>query len=98
MDRCGNGFLCDFILETSEIAAIMLVFLSIATGLIMGMLYFGLFFGNRGNFSHPPEDLNQAVDFQWFKTKILVWAAISAGSGLLAYYELPGWFPILHGK
>ena len=71
----------------------MITWASIGVGLVVAILYFKLFFGNRGGFNNLPEDLNQGSDCQWFKLKIWMWILISAGSGLLAYHQLPDWFP-----
>jgi hypothetical protein len=39
--------------------------------------------------------LNDSMDFQWSELKIFIWIGISVGSSILAYYQLPGWFPKL---
>lgn len=32
-------------------------------------------------------------EIQWSKIKVFVWIALSVGSGVLAYHQLPQWFP-----
>jgi hypothetical protein len=34
-------------------------------------------------------------EFRWSELKILIWIALSVGSGILAYHQLPEWFPVL---
>src|SRR5262245_32013527 len=33
------------------------------------------------------------VDSQWSHNKIVIWLLLSIGSGVLAYHQLPHWFP-----
>jgi hypothetical protein len=70
-----------------------LTYFALGIGLIVAAFYFQLFFRKRDGFNDLPEDLKQGPDFQWRKLKILMWIFISAGSGMLAYYQLPDWFP-----
>ncbi len=77
---------------------------AIGVGLVVAFLYFKLFFGDWGGFKLDIENeakiplVDKDYDFvesRWSYYKILLWLLISVGSGLLAYYQLPGWFPRL---
>ena len=85
-----------------------LTYASIGVGLLIAFLYFKLFFKNSTGFAEDTENAakmfwlrrwvfwyrsSQYVDWQWSEMKVLVWIGLSVGSGILAYYQLPGWFP-----
>jgi hypothetical protein len=84
-----------------------LSYAAMGIGLITAILYFRIFFRNPSGFE---DDLSNAtkspirdkdydyVDNQWSKDKILLWIIISVGCGILAYYQIPEWFPRLFGK
>src|SRR6476659_8823084 len=36
---------------------------------------------------------NDSFDYRWSYLKIAIWLGISIGCGILAYYQLPHWFP-----
>ncbi|HEY1788731.1 MAG TPA: hypothetical protein VGJ73_11270 [Verrucomicrobiae bacterium] len=83
-----------------------LTYAAIGIGLVVAILYFGIFFRNSSGFGNDVSNaLNNPVidkdyDYvnrQWSKDKILLWLIISIGSGILAYYQLPEWFPHLFG-
>jgi hypothetical protein len=73
-------------------------------GLLVAILYFGLFFRGASGFK---DDVNKAgkipivhrdydyVESKWSNNKLWIWICLSAGSGVLAYYQLPDWFPRL---
>jgi hypothetical protein len=51
-------------------------------------------FRKRDGFDeHPTIDLTQATEYQWTKWKLILLVMICVGSYLLAYHQLPGWFP-----
>jgi hypothetical protein len=81
-----------------------LTYAAIGIGLLVALLYFKLIFGDRGGFKQDVENdakiplLDKDYDFvdsRWSHNKILIWILLSAGSGVLAYHQLPGWFPNL---
>ena len=47
----------------------------------------------RWTFLWPFRWLYDEDDFQWSQLKLFIWLALSVGSGVLAYYQLPEWFP-----
>jgi len=49
----------------------------------------------RRNVFFPFRWLYDRTDFQWSELKIIIWIGLSVGSGILAYYQLPEWFPNL---
>lgn len=84
-----------------------LTYASMGVGLLVAILYLRIFFRNPSGFA---DDWNKEgkiplvdkdydyVEQQWSKNKILLWFIISIGSGFLAYYQLPEWFPHLFGR
>ena len=84
-----------------------LTYVSIGVGLLMAFLYFGIFFGGISGFWEDFKNDNirfpflsknyDYVNVQWSKDKIMLWIIISVGSGFLAYYQLPVWFPRAFG-
>ena len=75
---------------------------AIGVGLIVAVLYFGLFFKGTSGFK---DDVNKAgqipivhrdfdrVESKWSHYKLLFWIILSVSSGVLAYHQLPDWFP-----
>lgn len=85
-----------------------LTYASIGVGLLIAFLYFKLFFRDSAGFAEDAERAakmqwwrewvfwhrgSEYVDYQWSEMKVLIWIGISVGSGILAYYQLLGWFP-----
>jgi hypothetical protein len=85
-----------------------LTYASIGVGLLIAFLYFGIFFGGVSGFWEDFKNAEIRIPFlsknydyvntQWSKDKIMLWVIISVGSGALAYYQLPLWFPHLFAK
>ena len=59
----------------------------------LAILYFRIFFPRRSGFNDTSEDYTQGPDYGWFKIKVVGIILISVGGGMLAYYQLPDWFP-----
>ena len=85
-----------------------LTYASVGVGLLIALLYFKLFFRDSAGFTEDTENAakafwlrrwvfwypnSQYVDYKWSEMKVLIWIGLSVGSGILAYYQLPGWFP-----
>jgi len=70
-----------------------LTWASIGVTVVVGFLYFRLFFPRRDGFDDLPDDYSTGIDYQWAKWKIIAFIMLSAGTGILAYHQLPGWFP-----
>ena len=70
-----------------------LTWASIGVTVVVGFLYFRLFFPRRDGFDDLPDDYSTWIDYQWAKWKIIAFIMLSAGTGILAYHQLPGWFP-----
>jgi len=79
---------------------------SIGVGLLIAVIYFKLFFRDVEGFGEDVDrspsgtwyDLFLPVfyrspDMQWSDMKFIIWVAMSVGGGVLAYHQLPGWFP-----
>jgi len=88
----------------SAIGVPPLTFAAVGVGLLVGVLYFKIIFGSFGGFRQDVENdakipfADKDYDFvesQWSHTKIAIWLLLSVGSGVLAYYQLPRWFPDL---
>ena len=47
----------------------------------------------RHSFLFPFRWIYDSVDFEWSELKFIIWLGLSIGSGILAYHELPDWFP-----
>lgn len=84
-----------------------LTYAALGVGLVMAILYFPIFFRGASGFKEDLENETKSpflnkdydyVDVQWSKDKIALWLIISVGCGLLAYYQLPEWFPHIFGK
>lgn len=70
-----------------------LTWTSIAVAALAGFLYYRLFFPKRDGFNDIPADYASGPDYQWLKWKLIIFIMISAGAGVLAYHQLPDWFP-----
>jgi hypothetical protein len=80
---------------------------AMGVGLVVAFLYFRIFFGDASGFA---EDVDKAgkipivdqdydyVEKRWSKEKIMVWILLSLGSAVLAFYQLPDWFPTWFAK
>jgi hypothetical protein len=83
------------------------LYAAIGITLIVAFLYFKAFFRDVSGFQDDVDKAGKTpildkdydyVETQWSSDKILVWAAVSVGSGALAYYQLPKWFPHVLGN
>jgi hypothetical protein len=70
-----------------------LTWTSIGVTVVVGFLYFRLFFPRRDGFNDIPDDYTKGPDYEWMKLKIFAFILISVGAGVLAYHQLPDWFP-----
>jgi hypothetical protein len=70
-----------------------LTWVSIGVTVIVGFFYFRLFFPRRDGFNDIPDDYAKGPDYEWLKLKVTMFILISAGTCVLAYYQLPDWFP-----
>jgi len=75
---------------------------AIGFGLLVALLYFGIFFRRPGSFKEDVDNVGKIpildrdydyVDDEWSKLKIMIWIGLSVGAGFVAYYQLPHWFP-----
>ncbi|HUA65624.1 MAG TPA: hypothetical protein VME24_07240 [Alphaproteobacteria bacterium] len=66
-------------------------------GLIVAILYFRIFFRNWDDFQDAWGDFARGVLARQLSGRISFWIMISIGSGFLAYFQLPKWFPHLFG-
>jgi len=87
--------------------ATLLTYAAIGVGLVVAFLYFTIFFRDVSGFEDDVEKSNKIpildadydyVDSKWSGEKIWAWVLLSVGSGILAYYQLPDWFPHIFGK
>ena len=79
-----------------------LTYAALGVGLLVAVLYFRIFFRDVAGFE---DDVSKSerlpiinknydyVDSKWSGNKIMIWVILSVGSGIAAYYQLPGWFP-----
>jgi uncharacterized membrane protein len=65
-------------------SATKLTYASLAVAI--GILYLRIIFRKRDGFKDSP-------DYQWFKLKVGILIMICVGSYLLAFHQLPEWFP-----
>jgi hypothetical protein len=87
-----------------------LTYASVGVGLLTAFFYFKIFFKDSATFAEDAENAAKMIwfrrwvcwyrnsqydDYQWSQMKVLIWIGISVGSGVGAYYQLPGWFPQL---
>jgi hypothetical protein len=47
----------------------------------------------RHSFLSPLRWIYDGTEIQWSEMKIIIWIGLSVGCGILAYHELPEWFP-----
>ena len=47
----------------------------------------------KRSYIFPFSWLYNSVDYQWSELKMIIWIGLSVGGGILAYYQLPKWFP-----
>ena len=75
---------------------------AIGVGLLVAFLYFRIFFRDTSGFGEDVETAGKIplvdrdydyVESKWSYNKIIIWILLSVGSGVLAYYQLPDWFP-----
>jgi hypothetical protein len=75
--------------------------------MIVAIVYVPVFFRGMSRFKDDMANstkeplLNKdydPVETAWSKDKMLLWIILSLGSGFLAYYQLPVWFPKVFGK
>jgi len=75
---------------------------AIGVGLFIAALYFGIFFRGVSGFVDDLEKSGKVplvhkhydhVEAKWSHSKVMIWICLSVGSGVLAFYQLPGWFP-----
>jgi hypothetical protein len=66
-------------------------------GLVVGILYFRIFFRSLDDFREAWADFWRGLLSRQLSGRISFWIIISVGSGMLAYYQLPEWFPHLFG-
>ena len=79
-----------------------LTVVSVGIGILVAFLYFQAFFRDASGFGLDVEEAAKPawwlfgcnrVDSEWSHLKITVWLLLSVGTGVIAYYQLPGWFP-----
>jgi hypothetical protein len=71
-----------------------LTYASLGIAAVFGILYFLIMFRKRDGFDqHPTVDLEEPMEFQWFKWKVIALVMICVFSYLATYHQLPGWFP-----
>ncbi len=67
--------------------------------MFVATLFFKPFFGNWDGFKDACADAfslfsaSRWVDCEWSDLKLKIWLLLSFGCGLLAYHNLPEWFP-----
>jgi hypothetical protein len=84
-----------------------LTYAAMGVAVVVAILYFGLFFRGFSGFKDDAEKAGKIpildsdydyVESKWSKEKIMIWILLSVGSGILAYYQLPEWFPHIFTK
>jgi hypothetical protein len=65
---------------------------------LVGLLYFRLIFPKPNDFDAVPVDYGLRPNQQWRRLQIILLVVLSVGSGLIAYHQLPTWFPHLLGR
>jgi hypothetical protein len=71
---------------------------AVSVGLVVAVLYFRIFFKSLSDFQDAWVDFGRGLFSRQLSARISFWIIISAGSGMLAYYQLPEWFPHLFGS
>jgi uncharacterized membrane protein len=92
----------------SAFHASLLTYAAIGVGMFMAAFLFRLFFQDFTDFWEcvrywlRPDILSwfkgESVEDAWSEMKLFVWVALATGSGILAYHQLPGWFPGFFGR
>jgi len=72
-------------------------------GLLVAFLFFKPFFGDWSGFWEcvhywfTPDIVSifrgEWEDDRWASLKLFIWLALSVGTAIVAFYQLPGWFP-----
>jgi hypothetical protein len=70
-----------------------LTWTSIGVTVMMGFLYVRLFFPKPNGFNDIPYGYTRRADYQWLRLRVIIFIMISVGAGVLAYHQLPDWFP-----
>jgi hypothetical protein len=82
--------------------ATKLHYAAIGFGLVVAFLYFCIFFRDASGFGQDVAKANKIplldrdydyIEKKWSHQKIMIWLALSVGSSVLAYHQLPDWFP-----
>ncbi len=81
-----------------------LTYAAIGVGLLVAFFYFKIFFRDISGFQDDAEESGKEplidpdydhINSQWSGMKITIWLMLSFGAGMLAYHQLPQWFPHL---
>jgi hypothetical protein len=75
-----------------------LIYTAAGVGLGVAILYFKLFFKDWDDFKDAWSDFWRGLFRRQIAGRISFWIIISVGSAMLAFYQLPDWFPHLFGK
>jgi hypothetical protein len=70
-----------------------LTWASVGVAVITGILYYRLFLPGPDNLSRIQPDYMQNPYYHVMNWRVMILCIISAGAGLLAYHQLPIWFP-----
>ena len=76
---------------------------AIGLGILVAFLYFKALFQGASGFDVDIQNAGKptwwwifgyrSVESEWSHLKIMVWLLLSVGTGVIAYYQLPGGFP-----
>ncbi|HEV2331026.1 MAG TPA: hypothetical protein VGY56_19765 [Verrucomicrobiae bacterium] len=88
---------CGWIIGSVFAQVTKLAWAAMGIGLVVAILYFKIFFKNWDDFQDAWSDFWRGLFRRQLAGRISFWIIISAGSGMLAYYQLPEWFPHLFG-
>lgn len=72
-----------------------LTYAAMGVAILMAVLYFRIIFEDWDGFQ---DALNNSWNYRGMSPQLMLWLMISIGSGFLAYYQFPGWFPHIFGK
>jgi hypothetical protein len=84
--------ICSFIIHDTKVT-----WAAAALGLVVSIVYFRIFFGSWDDFRDAWSDFWRGLFKRQLGGRISFWVIISVGSAMLAYYQLPEWFPRLFG-
>jgi ABC-type Fe3+ transport system permease subunit len=84
--------ICGFIVHGTKVT-----WTAMAIGLVVAILYFRIFFRSWDDFRDAWSDFWRGLVRRQLAGRISFWIIISVGSGMLAYYQLPEWFPHVFG-